>query len=100
MKITKELKYFTFVYDEETKEFTIKSTPHGTLESGYAIGGNSIKLNKVYAFAFMRFVIRMAQRNWLKQAKKENKELDIVDEFMVELEVEQENPNQLEMFVE
>jgi len=90
MKITKELKYATFEYDEETKKFLIIDTEDGGV----------VELNKVYAFAFMRFVIRMAQRNWLRQAKKEKKELDIVDEFMVELEVEQENPNQLEMFVE
>lgn len=90
MKITKELKNATFEYDEETKKFLIID----------AEDGGVVELNKVYAFAFMRFVIRMAQRNWLRQAKKEKKELDIVDEFMVELEVEQENPNQLEMFVE
>ena len=69
MKITKKLKYATFVYDEETKEFTIKSTPHGETDSGYAVGSNSIKLNKIYSFAFMRFVIRMAQRNWLRGKK-------------------------------
>ena len=85
MKITKELKYATFEYDEETKKFLIIDTEDGGV----------VELNKVYAFAFMRFVIRMAQRNWLRQAKKEKKELDIVD-----LDVEQENPNQLEMFVE
>lgn len=88
MKISKELKYATFEYDEETKKFLIIDTEDGGV----------VELNKVYAFAFMRFVIRMAQRNWLRQAKKEKKELDIVDEFMVELEVEKENPNQLEMF--
>ena len=90
MKITKELKHAVFEYDEETKKFLIIDTEDGGV----------VELNKVYAFAFMRFVIRMAQRNWLRQAKKEKKELDIVDEFMVELDVEQENPNQLEMFVE
>ncbi len=88
MKISKQLKYATFEYDEETKKFLIIDTEDGGV----------VELNKVYAFAFMRFVIRMAQRNWLRQAKKEKKELDIVDEFMVELEVEKENPNQLEMF--
>ena len=69
MKITKKLKYATFVYDEETKEFTIKTTPHGESESGHATGANSVRLNKVYSFAFMRFVIRMAQRNWLRGKK-------------------------------
>ena len=73
MKITKKLKYATFVYDEETKEFTIKTTPHGETEGGYASGANSVKLNKIYSFAFMRFVIRMAQRNWLRASPKKEK---------------------------
>ena len=29
----------------------------------------NLSLNKVYAFAFMRFVVRMAQRNWLRSKK-------------------------------
>lgn len=65
MKITKELKYATFEYDEEEKDFVIKEED-----------GNKVILNKVYAFAFMRFVIRMAQRNWFRQIKKSEKKLD------------------------
>ena len=88
MKITKELKYAEFSYDEEHKSFTITEED-----------GNRVTLNKVYAFAFMRFVIRMAQRNWLRKAKKEKKELDIVEEFMVELgEDNVDDPDQLLMF--
>lgn len=92
MKITKKLKYATFIYDEESKEFTIKSTPHGETESGYAVGGNSIKLNKIYSFAFMRFVIRMAQRNWLRGKKI----VDKLDPNMISLTdyEEQSDPNQ------
>lgn len=55
MQIKKDLKYATFEYDESTKSFTIISD-----------NGDSVVLNKVYAFAFMRFVVRMAQRNWLR----------------------------------
>ena len=67
MKISKELKYAKFEWDDEEKTFTLWSDEK---EDG-------LKLNKVYAFAFMRFVIRMAQRNWLKKIpKKENKPLD------------------------
>lgn len=62
MKITKELKNATFEYDEETKKFLIIDSE----------GGGFVELNKVYAFAFMRFVVRMAQRNWLR-VKKVNK---------------------------
>lgn len=95
MTITKKLKHATFIYDEEKKEFTIKTTPHGESEGGYAVGANSIKLNKVYAFAFTRFVIRISQRNWLRSKKIVDKPQDI----MLELDSEdQENPNQLKMF--
>tara|TARA_Y100001963_G_scaffold56242_1_gene78644 strand:- start:2221 stop:2556 length:336 start_codon:yes stop_codon:yes gene_type:complete len=55
MKITKELKNITFEYDESSKTFTIINPQREVIE-----------LNKVYAFAFMRFVVRMAQRNWLR----------------------------------
>jgi len=54
MKITKELKHATFTYDEESKTFTVDSE------------STSLALNKIYAFAFMRFVIRISQRNWLR----------------------------------
>lgn len=55
MQIKKDLKYATFEYDETTKSFKIINED-----------GTSVILNKVYAFAFMRFVVRMAQRNWLR----------------------------------
>ena len=58
MKIKKELKNATFEYDEETKSFTI---------SGADELYSTVELNKVYAFAFMRFVIRMSQRNWYRK---------------------------------
>lgn len=68
-KIKKELKNATFEYNEETKSFTI-SGAHPVLRDV----NNSVELNKVYAFAFMRFVIRMAQRNWLRNKKLNPKE--------------------------
>jgi|TARA_R110000824_G_C15160336_1_gene671849 hypothetical protein len=72
MKIAKSLKYADFEWDDESKSFTITEED-----------GNRVILNKVYAFAFMRFAIRMAQRNWFKQAKKSKKELDKTDENVV-----------------
>lgn len=78
MKITKELKNATFEYDEETKKFLIIDGEDGGV----------VELNKVYAFAFMRFVVRMAQRNWLR-VKKVNK-----SETLLEVE-DQEDPNQV-----
>ena len=88
MTIRKELKNITFEYDEEKKMFTIME----------ADGFNGcIQLNKVYAFAFMRFVVRVAQRNWLRTKKS----VDKVENVMVELESEPtEDPNQLTMFEE
>ena len=81
-KITKELKNATFVYDEEKKTFTIMEADGF---NGY------IELNKVYAFAFMRFVVRMAQRNWLRSNKS-------ISKIIEEEEFEEENPNQLNLF--
>ena len=58
MKITKELKHATFEWDDSSKTFTLIDKD-----------GNKVALNKVYAFAFMRFVVRMAQRNWFRNKK-------------------------------
>lgn len=79
MKINKKLKNAEFEYDEETKTFTIME------QDGFH---GHIQLNKVYAFAFVRFVVRMAQRNWLRNKKPIDKHY----ENMIESE------NQLEMF--
>ena len=89
MKIKKELKYATFEYDEETKKFLVIDTEDGGV----------VELNKIYAFAFMRFVIRMAQRNWLRQ-NKGKKVIDKEDEIMLGLEVDSENihKNQMNLF--
>ena len=59
MIIKKELKNATFEYDEESKKFLIIDTENG----------EAVELNKVYSFAFMRFVIRISQRNWLRTKK-------------------------------
>lgn len=82
MKISKDLKNASFEYNEETKSFLIKDK-----------SGNEIELNKVYAFAFMRFVVRMAQRNWLRQ-KTNKAEVHKV----VETEEEFNNPDQMVIF--
>jgi hypothetical protein len=62
MKINKSLKFADFSYDEESKTFTISDKD-----------GHGVELNKVYSFAFMRFVIRIAQRNWLRPKKRVDK---------------------------
>ena len=81
-KITKELKNATFIYDEEKKTFTIMEADGF---NGY------IELNKVYAFAFMRFVVRMAQRNWLRSNKS-------ISKIIEEEELEENDSNQLNLF--
>jgi hypothetical protein len=94
MKIKKELKNATFEYDEEKKSFTI-SGEHPALRDV----SNTVELNKVYAFAFMRFVVRMAQRNWLRNPTKSKKLIDKVELTMLELEIEDiEDTNQMVMF--
>ena len=56
--------------------------------------GTTVILNKVYAFAFMRFVVRMAQRNWLRtktsSTKKEEAGQDINPENQMDF-LEREN---------
>ena len=81
MKIRKKLKNVEFEYDEETKKFLIIDGEDGGV----------VELNKVYAFAFMRFVVRMAQRNWLRSNKS-------ISKIIEEEELEEENPNQLNLF--
>ena len=81
-KITKQLKHAEFEYDEESKEFRVQDGE-----------GNEVVLNKIYAFALMRFVIRMAQRNWLRSNK-------TIDELIQEdeEEINAEDPAQLTLF--
>ena len=80
-KITKQLKHAEFEYDEETKQFRVQDGE-----------GNEVVLNKIYAFALMRFVIRMAQRNWLRSNKSIEELIEQEDE---ELE---DDPSQLTLF--
>ena len=87
MKIKKELKKVEFEYDEEAKKFLIIDKENA----------ESVELNKVYAFAFMRFVVRMAQRNWLRQNKKTEKRLDKEVESMLDSE-DIDHPNQMDLF--
>jgi len=81
-KITKQLKHAEFEYDEESKQFRVQDHE-----------GNEVVLNKIYAFALMRFVIRMAQRNWLRSNK-------TIDELIEEDEeqIDAEDPAQLTLF--
>lgn len=68
MKIKRSLKFGSFSWNDETKMFTIKYK------------GNSIELNKVYAFSFLRFAFSIAQRNWFRKTDKPKKKETIVCE--------------------
>jgi len=59
MTIEKKLKYGTFIYTDDLKDGFIID-----------IGGKRVSLNKIYAFAFCRFAIRIMQRNWYRKARK------------------------------
>ena len=61
MKIKRTLKYGSFSWDDETKKFTVEYK------------GQSIELNKIYAFAFLRFAFSVAQRNWFRKQEKPKK---------------------------
>ena len=61
MKIKRKLKHGSFEWDDEAKMFKITN------------GEYSIELGKVYAFAFLRFVFRIAQRNWFRKTDKPKK---------------------------
>ena len=70
MKIERKLKYGSFSWDDETKKFTVKHK------------GQSIELNKIYAFAFLRFAFSVAQRNWFRKQEKPKKvEMPKVEEI-------------------
>ena len=86
MKIQRDLKFATFIYDDEDKSITIETRsdapipPKGHVETDEEYAkrianleepptNGRIHLNKVYSFALLRFVIRIAQRNWFRKLK-------------------------------
>ena len=90
MKIKRKLKYATFEYDEDEKSIMIETrttsdafkniaSASGEFDLPRPINGR-IKLNKVYSFALLRFVIRIAQRNWFRKVKKALKSDDCGEE--------------------
>lgn len=79
MKIKKELKNATFEWEEESKTFSFTDS-----------NNNKITLNKVYGFALMRFILRIAQKNFAKNkiTKKQ------VEELIETTEEQYEDPRQ------
>ena len=72
MNISKELKNASFHWDEEKQMFTIIDS-----------NGNQVELNKTYSFAFTRFFVRVAQRNWFRNKKSPNKTSSPESEQMI-----------------
>jgi len=70
MQIERSLKHGTFMWDDKENSITI-STYGEPDESGERTTKASITLNKVYSFALMRFIIRIAQRNWFRKMVKQ-----------------------------
>jgi hypothetical protein len=68
MEIIKDLKYAKFIYNNVDNEFEItvfEQFPGETPD----VMPTTIKLSKTYAFSLMRFLIRIAQRNFLRRKK-------------------------------
>lgn len=79
MIISKDLKNVSFEYNEAEKVFTIINTHDG----------GAAELNKVEAFAFMRFLVRISQRNWLRKKPAQEVSPDSNDWNQVNLKPEQ-----------
>ncbi|OGZ32288.1 MAG: hypothetical protein A2V69_01110 [Candidatus Portnoybacteria bacterium RBG_13_40_8] len=58
MIIEKKLKYGTFSWDDEKKEFIVENYK------------GIVHLNKTYAYAFQRFLTRISQRNWFRKRER------------------------------
>jgi len=69
MNIEKELKNATFRWDEGSKIFAVTDA-----------NNNTIELNKAYGFALMRFIIRIAQKNFSKKSLQKEIDSDIIEE--------------------
>ena len=94
MKIKRELKHGSFEWDDETKMFKITN------------GEYSIELGKVYAFAFLRFVFRIAQRNWFRKMEtkpKKNKGEEVICDKNIRdgklVLTQQEEGTEIEQFI-
>tara|TARA_S200002703_G_C3779136_1_gene240035 strand:+ start:752 stop:1006 length:255 start_codon:yes stop_codon:yes gene_type:complete len=69
VNIKKELKNATFEWDEESKSLIVIDSI-----------GNKVELNKIYSFALMRFIIRIAQKNFTKKTLQKESSLISIEE--------------------
>ena len=84
MKIKKKLKNIEFHYNEELKKFEI-------LREGEI--SKNIDLNKIEAFALMRFIVRISQRNWMRSKK----DVDKTEDIMLQSEEYKEEQLEIEL---
>jgi len=63
MKIIKELKFGEFEYDSELKQFQV------TIKNKETEEAQTISFSKAYSFSLMRFMVRIAQKNFKKNKK-------------------------------
>lgn len=84
MKIIKELKFGEFEYDSELKQFRV------TIKNKETDEAQTISFSKAYSFSLMRFMVRIAQKNF----KKNKKSVDINQKNALESE---HNQKQLEI---
>jgi len=84
MKIKKKLKNIEFIYDEEAKIFELLRG------DGFSA---HIDLNKIEAFALMRFIVRISQRNWMRSKK----DVDKTEDIMLQSEEYKEEQLEIEL---
>lgn len=75
MSIVKNLKFASFEWDEEKQLFTITN-----------VDGEKISLNKTYSFAFTRFFVRVAQKNWLRSKPSKKNQTSLSNQEDIDIE--------------
>ena len=65
--VNRELKHLFMGYSDGEKDFLIQTLERKA--DGTKVVTGEIILNKTYAFSLMRFILRIAQRNWLRRKK-------------------------------
>lgn len=70
--VVKELKYATFVFDEEDKKFKIipTSLENPFCQMDFSEPVTRVVMNKTYAYAFMRFVLRFSQKALFRRLRR------------------------------
>ena len=65
--IVRELKGIRMMYSDDSKEFWIQTVERK--EGEFPTTTGEIEFGKVYAFSLIRFILRIAYRNWFRRKK-------------------------------